>query len=413
MNVRDDRLTGLDFLRTVACLLVFTHHTFQRLNFDAMPSGWREVQLFFNMGAFGVGIFFLLSGFLLARPFWVAFDSGAPMPSLRTYFLRRAARIMPGFYLSLLVSLLVAMLVFGTPLTGELLLRFVTGVFFVNEFHPVTLFPTEINGPLWSIGMEVFSYALLPIGLAFLFAVRGMLPGWRGRLGFALVILVALLGHYVIVTTIPPITEDSGFGHGMIGGAKFWIPKFNPVGFFVVFAMGSLTAGLSLLWRGRRNIFADLLAVAGLFVAGWTMWSLAPGKAPESFGWLSLPYDFPWFQSGIVLALLAFPHARVLPRFTESAPVAYIAKISFGIYIWHFLILELMRQLFAPTFGYSGIADTNYWTMLTTIGLVLAILAGTLSWYFVEFPALRWAKRLERNLQSEPPSDKATRNLHA
>ncbi|MDB5563184.1 MAG: acyltransferase, partial [Hyphomicrobiales bacterium] len=135
--------------------------------------------------------------------------------------------------------------------------------------------------------------------------------------------------------------------------------------------------------------------------------------APESFGWLGLPYDFPFFQLGIVLALLALPHARYLPKITESPPVVYIAKISFGIYIWHFLILELMRQDFAPTYGYAGISDTGYWATLTLIALALAIIAGSLSWHFIESPALRWAKKFEAAQRPENASNKATQNLHA
>jgi peptidoglycan/LPS O-acetylase OafA/YrhL len=126
-----------------------------------------------------------------------------------------------------------------------------------------------------------------------------------------------------------------------------------------------------------------------------------------------LPYDFPYFQLGIVLALLTLPHARYLPKITESLPVTYVAKISFGIYIWHFLILELLRQGFAPTYGYAGISDTSYWATLTVISLILAIIAGSLSWFFVESPAMRWAKRFESDRPAQPATDQATRKLHA
>ena len=80
----------------------------QRLDFNALTGAWRPFYLFFNLGAFGVAIFFLLSGFLLSGPFWGAYDAGRPMPSLRTYALRRAARIMPGYYTALTVSLILA-----------------------------------------------------------------------------------------------------------------------------------------------------------------------------------------------------------------------------------------------------------------------------------------------------------------
>ena len=400
-------------MRALACLLVFSHHTVQRLNFDALTGGWQPFYLFFNMGAFGVGIFFLLSGFLLARPFWVAFDAGAPMPSLRTYALRRAARIVPGFYVSLTVTLILAVTVFGTVFDGQLVFRYIAGLLFIGEFHWLTLFPTEVNGPLWSIGLEVASYALLPLGLIALFALRRTLPGWRGRLVFVAVVGLALIAHYLVATFVPPATDDVGFGHGMIGGAKFWMPKYNVAGFFTVFAMGSLTAGLSLLWRGKRNPIADILVLVGLFGAAWAMWMVSPARAPESFGWLGVPYNFPFFHLGIALALLAFPHTRLLPALSELAPVRYVAKISFGIYVWHFMVLELIRQVFAPNFGYAGISSTSYWMTLTGISLMLALIAGSLSWYGIEQPVLNWAKRFEPGKAIAVEPDISPLKLHA
>lgn len=399
--MRDDvRLTGLDFMRAMACLLVFAHHTTQRLDYDALAGGWRVYYRFFNMGAFGVAIFFLLSGFLLARPFWLAFDAGTPMPSLATYALRRAARIVPGHYLALAVSAVLAATVFSTALSGDIVVRFLAGLFFVGEFQSLTLFPVEVNGPLWSIGMEVASYVLLPLGLLALFALRSRLPAWRGRIVFAGVVGVALLAHLLAVTFIPKQTVGADFGHGLVGGAAYWMPQFNVAGFFVVFALGGLTAGLSSLWTGPRHLAGDLLVVAGLVAAGAALWSVSLPRVPEAFGWLGIPYDFPAFHLGIMVALFAFPHARYLPLLSELPPVRFVATISFGIYIWHFLVLELMRQLAVPNYHWGGMSNLWQWLEITTICLILSLIAGTASWYLVEAPVLRWAKRLESRGQT-------------
>jgi peptidoglycan/LPS O-acetylase OafA/YrhL len=409
--LRDNRLTGLDLLRALACLLVFAHHATLRLNFDALSGAWHNFYLFFNMGAFGVAVFFLLSGFLLARPFWVAFDAGAPMPSLGIYALRRAARILPGYYVALTVTLIVAATVFGSPFTGDTMQRYVAGLLFVNEFHWLTLFPAEVNGPLWSIGMEVASYVLLPLGVIALFALRPVLPGWRGRIVFVGVVGAALLAQYLVVTFVPKETVDADFGHGLIGGAKFWMPQYNVAGFFLVFAMGALTAGFSTLWRGR-HVLADLLVIAGFAGAALAIWSVAPSRAPESFGWLGLPYHFPYFHLAVALALFAFPHAKYLPAVSEVAPIRYIAMVSFGIYIWHFLVLELMRKWVVPRYDWAGISDTNQWLLISGIGLGLAVLAGSLSWFLIEQPVLNWAKRREAPRSILPDAAPAA-NLHA
>ena len=166
----ENRLLGADFMRAAACLIVLFHHLAQRLSGGEILPALQVFRTFANNGTFGVAIFFVLSGFLLARPFWQALDKQEPMPSLRTYAMRRAARILPGFWLALTVTFVATIAIFGARLDGELLLRFLAGFLLVADWHWLTFFPVEVNGPLWSIGFEVTSYMLLPLGFALLFS---------------------------------------------------------------------------------------------------------------------------------------------------------------------------------------------------------------------------------------------------
>ena len=156
----ENRLYGADFMRAAACLTVLFHHLSQRMGGNAKLDSIEWFRVFAQIGTFGVGMFFVLSGFLLARPFWQAFDAGAPMPSIRTYATRRAARILPGFWLALAASFVLGITVFRVPLDGWLVVRFVAGFLGISDWHWLTLFPVEINGPLWSIGFEITSYVL-------------------------------------------------------------------------------------------------------------------------------------------------------------------------------------------------------------------------------------------------------------
>src|SRR5690606_30879217 len=178
--------------------------------------------------------FFVLSGFLLARPFWLALDAGKPMPAVKVYALRRMARILPGFWLALVVSLVLDLRLGGKGLEAERLTRFVTGALLISDWHWVTLFPVDNNGPLWSIGFEVTSYLLLPVALAALFA-RGA-KGAAARLLWVGVIGVVLAGHVLVVQWAPIDEVERGWQFGLAGGAKAWMPRFNPLGFFAIFA---------------------------------------------------------------------------------------------------------------------------------------------------------------------------------
>ncbi|HEY9013408.1 MAG TPA: acyltransferase family protein, partial [Devosia sp.] len=197
----DSRLLGADFIRAAACLTVLFHHLAQRMKWGADLGFIEWFRVFADVGTFGVAMFFVLSGFLLARPFWQALDKGEPMPSLRTYAMRRAARILPGFWLALAVTFILSITVFGARVDGQLILRFLAGFFLVADWHWVTLFPVEINGPLWSISFEVTSYVLLPLGLAGLFLVRDATGrGWQSRLFWLVAIGLALVAHWLFVT---------------------------------------------------------------------------------------------------------------------------------------------------------------------------------------------------------------------
>jgi peptidoglycan/LPS O-acetylase OafA/YrhL len=99
-----DRIIGADGVRALAALGVIFSHLYQRLFMPGQVDWYQDAQAVFMHGAYGVSTFFVLSGMLLSYPFWKAYLTGAPFPSVRHYVRRRAARIIPGYYASLLVS---------------------------------------------------------------------------------------------------------------------------------------------------------------------------------------------------------------------------------------------------------------------------------------------------------------------
>ena len=140
------RLTGADGLRAFAALWVVFSHLFQRLDLPAQDPWLQDVQVMMMKGAYGVSIFFVLSGMLLSYPFWTAYLTGQGYPRLGHYVRRRVARIVPGFYASLIVSFVVGLALF--PDAPYQLRRLISGLTFTSGFHYVTFFPVESNGPL-------------------------------------------------------------------------------------------------------------------------------------------------------------------------------------------------------------------------------------------------------------------------
>ena len=390
------RLAGADFLRATACLLVLAHHLVLRLDMRRIPDALAPIAHIIRYGNFGVAIFFVLSGFLLAHPFWRALDGGSDMPGLRHYAIRRAARIAPGFWVAATVGFVLGFTLLALPLTPELVFRYVSGMLFMSQWHWRTLFPVEADGPLWSIPFEVTSYGLLPICFLLLFRLpvlrqRRFLAraAWLGIIGGV------LLAHVLILTFFPLDDIGRGWQYGLQGGAREWMPKYNPIGFFAVFALGALGAGIEALLPARRSYWFDAIATLALILAGYRLAiSILPGGTPESYGWLDIPYGFPVFPLAIATALVSLSHSQLLGRLLDNAPVRYTAKISFGIYIWQEIILRLIQRLDPGSFGVSSENVVTGWLQSCGLTIALVFLVGSFSYYLLERPAIRLGNRL-------------------
>jgi len=391
-QLTQQRLLGADFLRAAACMLVLLHHLAFRMDMGNVPDWAAPLMDFFIMGSFGVTVFFVLSGFLLARPFWLALDRGEPMPSLRIYALRRGARILPGFWLALGLSFVLSITVSGSPLDTERVIRLVTGFFLLSDWHWFTLFPVDNNGPLWSIGFEVTSYLLLPFFLAVLFALR--LRSWPARLAWVGIIGVVIALHLMVVQWAPIDEVERGWNHGLTGGAKAWMPRFNPVGFFAIFALGALAAGIQVKLNQFRHWLCDAIGLLAVFVSGWIM-AAHIGGLNEGFGLAGIPYGYPWMPLAICVALVALPSSVAVGRLLDNRLSRFIAEMSFGIYIWHFLIIGLMARLAPPAFDGSGENGWTIWLVSSATAIALSVLVATLSFYLLERPVVRWARGLE------------------
>jgi len=382
-------LAGADGVRALACLLVIGHHLSQRLNLPQQEPTVQQLQAFLMTGSVGVSIFFVLSGMLLSYPFWKAYLQGQPFPSLSLYLKRRAARILPGFYTALVISFVLGLLL--VPYAEQAWLRFLAGASLLAGLHYLTLFPVELNGPLWSISFEVICYLLMPL---FMWAMFRLVPErypWAAAVFWLLVWLLAYGANQLIHDHLTPGPEGRGWQYGLVGGAKYWMPNYNPIGFFQHYLLGVLAAGFVAYWQqrgGRREFGFDLLALLALGGAVGLLWALK--SAPEfSYSLQNQPYYFPLLTSLFALLLAVLPFSLWLHRLLDNPFFRYTAKVSFGLYIWHYLILELIRLTWRGDYRYFGLGSLEDWAMVSLVALGLAYGAATLSYIFIEEPFLK------------------------
>ena len=389
-------LRGADGIRAIACLLVILHHLAQSLDMNAQSQPVRDIQAFLMQGNTGISAFFVLSGLLLSLPFWRRYLEQKSFSDLLEYTRRRAVRIVPGFYFSLLVSFLLTLAF--VPDVEKPWMRLIGGLSFTSALNYVTYFPVELNGPLWSIGFEVICYFLMPLGM---YALFKLFPARGFRFAFLFwigLLALTLIVNQFITTELVPDNANRGWDHGMVGGAKSWIPNYNVIGFFAQYALGVLAAGL-LAERQRRNRDSSyafdalaLVGFAGLIALLWTGRSW--GDFDGSFQ--GQPFRCPLFPLGVAFLLVTLPFSRVLGWVLDNRFSSYTAKISFGLYIWHYLIMELIRLTHNADYHCFGIRELPYLLALSGMTLTLAYITTGLSYRHVENPFLETAPKSPR-----------------
>jgi peptidoglycan/LPS O-acetylase OafA/YrhL len=388
MNTQLSRIPGADGLRALACLLVVWHHTTQRFNPENSASWIQNIHFFGMRGEVGVSLFFVLSGCLLSLPFWNSFVNGGRTPNLRFYAINRAARIIPAYWFNLIFCTIIAIWILDQNVNWW---RFVSGLLFINSYHYSSFFPAELNGPLWSIGLEVSCYVLLPLVLFAIMkntkkisvAIVGMIT-W--------ILALQLLNPWIINNFM---TDDKfkGWQYGLTGGAKQWLPYWNVGSFFAQFLCGSLAALIIIAIRARGTLKSRAFDFTCVVLALASIWLIAirlePG-APDSF--TKQPYAAPIYSILMAGVLVSASFSTQIYKLLDNKLFSWIAKLSFSIYLWHMFIIEIIQRKFLVKYVYYGLTDLSQWVFISSIVLVASILIAATSWRFLESPVLKYAR---------------------
>src|SRR3954447_8477071 len=173
------RFPLVDGLRAVAALTVLVGHTSFMSGFNG-NSVFGPVVSRFDLG---VALFFVISGFLLYRPFVAARLERRPAPRVLRYARRRVLRIVPAYWLAL------TCLAIWPGLRGD-----VFGHWYIYYFFLQNLSLQYIQGGItatWSLCVEVQFYILLPFYALGVFALMRRLP-IRTQMAVELVLLLSL-----------------------------------------------------------------------------------------------------------------------------------------------------------------------------------------------------------------------------
>ncbi|QEC49568.1 acyltransferase [Baekduia soli] len=383
------RFPLVDGLRAVAALCVVVTHT----AFISGFNGHGELGAITARLDVGVALFFVISGFLLYRPFVAARHLARPAPRVLLYFRRRALRILPAYWLALTVLAI---------WPGLLLVH--SGTWWVYYGFLQDLRVPWIEGGItaaWSLCVEVQFYLLLPLyALACARWLSGRSSAVQAR---------AEAGALVFLAALSLLTRTLFFDDPAPDTVANTI-----AGTFTWFALGMGTAVLSVRWHAtpvaQRPV--PLRVLARRPGAAWVLSALLLLLVTR----IGMPtvtitgYDGrDWFFGHVLYgaialcfaapAMLGDPARGGVPgRVLGWRPVAWLGLVSYGIFLWH-----------QPLTGkFIGVQDwTTHGSFIVYTLVVAGVATGfaTLSYYLVERPLLRFKDPPARSPGRTPGGD--------
>jgi peptidoglycan/LPS O-acetylase OafA/YrhL len=386
-----------DGLRTIAVLCAIMTH----VGFVTGATEQARYGAYLARLDIGVTVFFVVSGFLLYRPFAAAHLDGTPWLRWRDFWWRRALRIFPAYWLALTV-LIVG---FGLHVSGG---RDIVTYYGLLQIYDTHRFLGAIP-QAWTLCIEVSFYVFLP---AYAWVMRRVGRGreLRSRLRLELLGATTLIGLcYLYRSAVYAI--DGRHAVGRI--AVHWLP-----GYLDVFGIGIGLAAISayVARQGTPPILEWVGRVSGLswLLAGFCLWIVALHLGlPRSPQPQSTPIGWQADEQQIMQALFAGftclpavfgPQDRgLVRRFLRWRPVAYTGMVSYGVYLWHEGWLQKwLTWTKRPDVGdllATGHAISRWTFPLILVLTVLSSLAtATASYYLVERPILRLKDRVPRVL---------------
>ena len=368
-------IPGMDGLRALALIFVIACHT--NNYYPPFPSGWldRCVALFLGAGWISVDLFFVLSGFLITG---ILYASRETANRFVNFYSRRALRIFPLYYLYLVLMLVWTFVRHDQHLSG---LDWASLFFYFYNFRIVAVGHFAANfGHLWSLTVEEHFYMLWPL-LVFNLNRRVLMRICAGGALLSLLLRIAVTHSYMGMRgsyVLTPCRLD-----GLLLGAWIALAAVDPV-----------------FWARVRRYYPAVAAVA--FVSLVVM-AIRQGHFYSAI----FPNQFPGIRSSALLITWGITPLAVvcgwivitassggpITRFLELPVLRWLAKRSYGVYIYHFFILSTLgRHLIASHL----LARFPSWAAVLTVAAVVLILAtsiAAISYQFFELPFLR-LKRL-------------------
>ncbi|WP_261843772.1 acyltransferase family protein [Aliamphritea ceti] len=325
----------LDGLRAIAAILVVAFHA-------------KVPQL--SGGFLGVDIFFVLSGYLITK---LLVDERQKTNQINycRFYTRRLWRLYPALLLLITVYALLAPILYPQYKTTQHYQDIVLSGLYLADYARAFDIPLEVLSHTWSLSVEMHFYLLWPLILALILK----LPKEHIRLTLSFMWIAATLWrwqeHYWLQDWRDIYDRADTHCSGLIFGAL--LTTINPIKNKLVTIIGFMLTSLAMAYFR------------------WRM------ESTTLFG-------FSLTEIGAAMIILA------APTWMGSSILAWLGKMSYGLYLWHYPVIHIMRNL-----------DASWQTSLIT-ALSIGIALAAISYYLIEQPIL---KRHRKNYQMTKTSN--------
>lgn len=376
--MRRTRFPALDGLRAIGALAVVSTHVGFRSG-DALTGPFAGILARMDIG---VPIFFAISGFLLFRPYVVAWFEETDPPLTLPYLRNRALRIVPALWVAVLLAALLV------PADGP--------VTWVSYLQHATFTQIYFNGPsvegltqLWSLATEVAFYLVLPFLARFL-------TGYERPTRRAVRWRLAVLACFMMLGPVW-MAVSTASGHYRAG---LWLPAY----------LGWFSVGMALaLWQvARSSGRLRPSALDTLAKIPTTVWGIGIALLLIATSPVAGPYNLDPSSPGQAfvknLLYTAIAACVVLPAITPTRRIAtflggkvgHIAgDISYGVFAYHLVVLNVVAQIA----GYR--LFSGHFAILFVATVIISGLLAAASYYLMERPIMRRGRH-DRNYDVSP-----------
>lgn len=319
------RVASLTGIRAVAAILVMGTHA--AYTTGLYTHGY--IGLVYSRMEIGVPIFFVLSGFLLFRPWVKAAATGGPPPSVGRYAWHRVRRIMPAYVVTVLVAYAVYHFRTAGPNPGHTWMGLFRNLTLTQIYTDNYLYPHLHQGltQMWSLAVEVGFYIALPL-LAYLLLVLLCRRRWRP------VLLLSGLAALAVITPawLVIVHTTDWLPHA----ARLWPPSYLP--WFV----GGMTLAVLQAMAVRCYGFVVLPVAAASYLIVSTPIGGEATTSPSELRDALVKVGFYAAIATLAVAPPALGDQGWYTRLLATRPMVWLGEISYEIFLIHLVVMEIV-----------------------------------------------------------------------